>query len=109
MESRSLQDKYVQPKRSKQIFICRRETADLEKISLNLDNWIARIHNLFRQKENFRQKSLVVKVAPDRSIHPALHFQHFVVISKTEGLSLDKFMGYELSFYPYHFLKPIIY
>jgi len=41
-----------------------------------------------------------VKVAPDRTIDSALLFQRFLVISKTEDLSLKKVMSYELSPFP---------
>ena len=41
-----------------------------------------------------------VKVDPGRSIDPALLFQRLIVISKTEELSLEDVMGYELSPFP---------
>ena len=42
----------------------------------------------------------VIKVAPDQVIDPALLFQRVLVVSKAGELSLEEFMGYELSPFP---------
>ena len=41
-----------------------------------------------------------VKMAPDRTIDPALLFQRFLVVSRSEDLSLEEVLTYELSPYP---------
>jgi len=41
-----------------------------------------------------------VKIAPDRNIDPALLFQRFLVVSRSEDLSLEEVLTYELSPYP---------
>ena len=41
-----------------------------------------------------------VKIAPDRTIDPALLFQRFLVVSRSGDLSLEEVLTYELSTYP---------
>ena len=41
-----------------------------------------------------------VKIAPDRTIDPALLFQRFLVVSRSGDLSLEEVLTYELSPYP---------
>ena len=41
-----------------------------------------------------------VKIAPDRTIDPALMFQRFLVVSRSGDLSLEEVSTYELSPYP---------
>ena len=41
-----------------------------------------------------------MKIAPDRTIDPALLFQRFLVVSRSGDLSLEEVLRYELSSYP---------
>jgi len=41
-----------------------------------------------------------VKIAPDRTIDPAVLFQRFLVVSRSGDLSIEQFLTYELSPYP---------
>ena len=41
-----------------------------------------------------------VKLAPDRTIDPALLFQRFLVVSRSGDLSLEEVLAFELSSYP---------
>ena len=58
----------------------------------------------YKFKRKNRAKTLgnisAVKIAPDRTIDPALLFQRFLVVSRSGDLSLEEVVTYELSFYP---------
>jgi 5'-3' exonuclease len=69
-----------------------------------IDNMIGQLAFTFSFKRKDKAKTLgdvsAVKVAPDRTIDPALLFQRFLVVSKTGELSLEEVMDYELSPFP---------
>ena len=58
----------------------------------------------YKFKRKDRAKTLgnisAVKIAPDRTIDPALLFQRFLVVSRSGDLSLEEVLTYELSLYP---------
>ena len=58
----------------------------------------------YKFKRKDRAKTLenisAVKIAPDRTIDPALLFQRFLVMSRSGDLSLEEVLTYELSSYP---------
>ena len=57
----------------------------------------------YKFKRKDRAKTLenisAVKIAPDRTIDPALLFQYFLVVSMSGDLSLEEVLTYELSPY----------
>ena len=56
----------------------------------------------FKRKERARTLGNIsaVKIAPDRTIDPALLFQRFLLVSRSGDLSLEAVLTYELSPYP---------
>ena len=58
----------------------------------------------YKFKRKNRAKTLgnisAVKIAPDRTIDPALLFQRFLVVSRSGDHSLEEVLTYELSPYP---------
>ena len=69
-----------------------------------IENMIGNSAFTFSFKRKDRAKTLgdssAVKIAPDRTIDPALLFQRFLVVSRSGDLSLEKVLSYELSTFP---------
>ena len=71
------------------------------KIMENMIGKFAFTHK-FKRKEKAKTlgDTSAVKIAPDRTIDPALLFQRFLVVSRSENLSLEKVLSYELILFP---------